>query len=150
MGPDTTHNLAFNAVKRIQVCKLHQNVQYKTIQYSKAFIPRAWSAGGPNLRFDTRQRTQFKRRNWPEIQIRIIQEAQLSPSDRVMRLVSSNLANYHATVQKLLIRQVLTKLMVWSWRISWRQWPAMCHKQTDDGRIVYITCIPTTCCGEIF
>ena len=25
-----------------------------------------------------------------------------------MRLVSSNLANYHATVQKLLIRQVLT------------------------------------------
>ena len=26
----------------------------------------------------------------------------------------------------------------------------MCHKQTDDGRVVYITCIPTTCCGEIF
>ena len=25
-----------------------------------------------------------------------------------------------------------------------------CHKQTDDARIVYITCIPTTCCGEIF
>ena len=40
------------------------------------------------------------------------QEAQLSPSDRAMRLVSSNLANYHATVQKLLIRQVLTKPMV--------------------------------------
>ena len=38
-----------------------------------------------------------------------IQEAQLSPSDRAMRLVSSNLANYHAAVQKLLIRQVLTK-----------------------------------------
>ena len=34
------------------------------------------------------------------------QEAQLSPSDPAMRLVSSNLANYHATVQKLLIRQV--------------------------------------------
>ena len=31
------------------------------------------------------------------------QEAQLSPSDRTMRLVSSNLANCHATVQKLLI-----------------------------------------------
>ena len=30
------------------------------------------------------------------------QEAQLSPSDRAMRLVSSNLANCHATVQKLL------------------------------------------------
>ena len=42
------------------------------------------------------------------------QEAQLSPSDGAMRLVSSrpNLANYHATVQKLLIRQVLTKPMV--------------------------------------
>jgi len=40
------------------------------------------------------------------------QEAQLSPSDRAMRLVSSNLANCHTTVQKLLIRQVLTKLMV--------------------------------------
>jgi len=40
------------------------------------------------------------------------QEAQLSPSDRAMRLDSSILANYHATVQKLLIRQVLTKPMV--------------------------------------
>ena len=49
------------------------------------------------------------------------QEPQLSPSDRAMRLVSSSLANYHATVQKLLVRQVLTKLMVWSWRFSWRQ-----------------------------
>ena len=28
-------------------------------------------------------------------------DAQLSPSDRAMRLVSSNLANYHTTVQKL-------------------------------------------------
>ena len=36
-------------------------------------------------------------------------EAPLSPTDRAMCLVSSNLANYHATVQKLLIRQVLTK-----------------------------------------
>jgi len=41
-----------------------------------------------------------------------IQEAQLSPSDRAMRLVSSNLASYHATVQKLLIRQVPIKPMV--------------------------------------
>jgi len=42
------------------------------------------------------------------------QEAQLSPSDHAMRLVSSNLASCHATVQKLLtgIRQILTKLMV--------------------------------------
>ena len=42
----------------------------------------------------------------------LLQKAQLSPSDRAMRLVSSNVANYHATVQKLLIRQVLTKPMV--------------------------------------
>ena len=27
---------------------------------------------------------------------------------------------------------------------------AKCHKQTDDGRVVYITCKPTTCGGEIF
>jgi len=40
------------------------------------------------------------------------QETQLSPMDRAMRLVSSNLASCHATVQKLLIRQVMTKLMV--------------------------------------
>ena len=42
----------------------------------------------------------------------INQEAQLSPSDRAMRLVSSTRANYHTTVQKLLIRQVLAKPMV--------------------------------------
>jgi len=37
---------------------------------------------------------------------------------------------------------------------SWRDWVGShclrCHKQNDDGRIVYITCILTTCCGEIF
>jgi len=49
------------------------------------------------------------------------QEAPLSPRDRAMRRVSWNLANCHATVQKLLIRQVLTKSMVWSWRFSRRQ-----------------------------
>ena len=88
----------------------------------------------------------------------VIDNAQLSPSDRAMRLVSSNLANCHATVQKLLIREVLTKLMVWSWRFSRRKcvmnnvhstmmrrsrFPLSlrCHNHTDDGRIVYITCI---------
>ena len=50
-----------------------------------------------------------------------LQEAQLSPRDRAMRCVNWNLANCHATVQKLLIRQVLTKLIVWSWRFSRRQ-----------------------------
>ena len=77
-----------------------------------------------------------------------IQEAQLSQRDRAMRCVNWNLANCQATVQKLLIRQVLTKLMVWSWRFSRRQcvidnvhstmtrWVGFhclkCHKQTDD------------------
>jgi len=95
------------------------------------------------------------------------QEAQLSPRDRAMRCVNWNLANCHATVQKLLLWQVLAKLMVWSWGFSRRQCvidnvhstmtrpsrfhlSQMCHKQTDDGRLVDITCIPTTCCGEIF
>ena len=44
--------------------------------------------------------------------IEVQQEAPLSPRDSAMRLVGSNLANYHATVQKLLIRQVLIKPMV--------------------------------------
>ena len=50
-----------------------------------------------------------------------LQEAQLSPRDRAMRRVNLNLANCDATVQKLLMRQVLTKSMVWSWRFSRRQ-----------------------------
>ena len=39
-------------------------------------------------------------------------DGSLSPSDRAMRLVFSNLANYLETVQKLLIRQVLTASMI--------------------------------------
>ena len=34
-----------------------------------------------------------------------------------MRRVSWNLASCHATVQKLLVRQVLNKLKLWSWRV---------------------------------
>jgi len=49
-----------------------------------------------------------------------LQEAPLSPRDRAMRRVNWNLANCHATVQKLLI-QVLTKSIIWSWRFSRRQ-----------------------------
>jgi len=44
----------------------------------------------------------------------ITQEAQLLPRDRVMRHVSWNLANCHATVQKSLVWQVLNKLTLWS------------------------------------
>ena len=43
-----------------------------------------------------------------------------------MRLVSSNLANCHATVQKLLIRQVLTKLDCMKLEVYSK---AMCHEQ---------------------
>jgi len=39
-----------------------------------------------------------------------IHEAQLSPRDRAMRRVSGNLANCHAIVQKLLVRQVLSQV----------------------------------------
>ena len=49
---------------------------------------------------------------------KIQQEAQLSPRDRAMRRVSWNLANCQATVQKILIRQVLNKSKLWSWRVK--------------------------------
>jgi len=61
---------------------------------------------GPSLRHCTRTYHALTCKNCER------QEAHLSPSDRAMRLVCSNLANYDATVQKLLIRQVLTKPMV--------------------------------------
>ena len=41
---------------------------------------------------------------------RKVQEAQLLPRDRAMRHVSLNLANCHATVQKLLVQQVLNQV----------------------------------------
>ena len=41
------------------------------------------------------------------------QEATLSPRDRAMRR-----ANCHTTVQKLIVRQVLNKLNLWSWRVT--------------------------------
>jgi len=50
--------------------------------------------------------------------ILVEQEAQLSLSDRAMRRVSWNVANYHATVQKLLVRQVLNKSKLWSWSVT--------------------------------
>ena len=93
------------------------------------------------------------------------QESKLSPRDRTMCRVSWNLANCHATVQKLLVWRVLNKSKLWSWRITVRQHVInictqhdaiesfslsyRCYKQTNDGRVVYITCIPTTC-GETF
>ena len=77
------------------------------------------------------------------------QEAQLSPRDRAMRRVNWNLANCHATVQILLIRQVLTKSMVWSWRFSRRQWviDEVHSTMTRPSRFHCLRCIinkPTT------
>ena len=54
--------------------------------------------------------------NFPCLYVRLLvcalkrQEAQLSPRDRAMLRVSWNLANCHATVQKLLVRQVLNQV----------------------------------------
>jgi len=45
------------------------------------------------------------------------QEALLSPRDRAMHRVSWTLANCHATMQKLLVRQVLNKSKLQSWRV---------------------------------
>ena len=45
-------------------------------------------------------------------------KTQLSPRDRAMRRVSWNLVNCHATVQKLLVRQVPNKSKLWSWRVT--------------------------------
>ena len=50
-----------------------------------------------------------------------VQEVQLSPRDRAMRRVSWNLAYCHATVQKLLVRQVLNKSKLWSQSVTVRQ-----------------------------
>ena len=60
---------------------------------------------------------------------------------------------------------LLNKSKLWSWKVKvgrcvtnmytqpWHEYLSLsyrCHKQTDDGRVVYFTRIPTTCCGEIF
>ena len=37
-----------------------------------------------------------------------------------MRRVSWNLGNCHATVQKLLVQQVLNKSKLWSWRVTYK------------------------------
>ena len=66
------------------------------------------------------------------------QEAQLSPRDRAMHRVSWNLANCHATVQKLLVRQVLDKSKVWSWRSSWRQCVINMCTQPWRDRVAFI------------
>jgi len=70
------------------------------------------------------------------------QEPQLSPRDRAMLRVSWNLANCHATVQKLIIRQVLTKSMVSSWRFSWRQCVInVCTQPRRDRVALIVSCV---------
>ena len=79
-----------------------------------------------------------------------VQKAQLSPRDRAMRRVNRNLANCHARVQKLRVRQDLNKSKLWSWRVKVGQCAINMCTQPGCGQVVYITCILTTCCGEIF
>ena len=94
------------------------------------------------------------------------QEAQLSLSDRAMRLVSSNLAiatqqcrnysydkswpNWWYEVGGLVGGNMSWTMCTQPWRDRVGSHCLRCHKQTDDGRVVYITCILTTCCGKIF
>ena len=54
------------------------------------------------------------------------QQAQLSPTDRAMRRVCWNLANCHATVQKLLVRQVLNQVSAVA------NWPARQNRAVDS------------------
>ena len=54
------------------------------------------------------------------------QEVQLSPRNRAMRRLSCNIANCHATVQKLLVRQVLNQLSAVANRLA-RQNRAVCN-----------------------
>ena len=56
-----------------------------------------------------------------------IQEAQLSPRDRAMRRVSWNLANCHATVQKLLVRKVLNQVSAVA------NWPVRQNRAVDSA-----------------
>ena len=100
-----------------------RQITMPTPHHSVFYRPDALLAAQPTASMHWRDEVNTCRYNWlcGSVVTKARQEAQLSPSNRAMRLVSSNLANCHATVQKLLIRQVLTKLMVWSWRFSQRQ-----------------------------
>jgi len=57
------------------------------------------------------------------------QEAQLSPMDRAMRRVSWSLANCHATVQKLLVRQVLNQVSAVA------SWPVRQNRAVDSASV---------------
>jgi len=81
------------------------------------------------------------------------QEAQLSQRDRAMRRVNWNLANCHATVQKLLVRQVLNKSKLWSWRVTVGRCVINMHTQPWRDRVastvlqVSLTNRPRASCG---
>ena len=85
------------------------------------------------------------------------------PHDASCKLKSCQLP---CNVQKLVVWQVLNKSKLWSWRVKvgrcvknmWTHRDATdslslsyrCHQETDDGQVVYITCIPTTCLWRDF
>jgi len=74
--------------------------------------------------------------NWRRC--RFVQEAQLSPKYRAMRRVSWNLANCHATVQKLLVRQVLNRSKLCSWRVTVGQCVINMYTQPWHDRVASI------------
>jgi len=64
-----------------------------------------------------------------------VREAQLSPRDRAMRRVSWNIANCHAAVQKLLVRQHLNQVSAVA------NWPVRQKRDVDSAwRSVRINC----------
>ena len=63
----------------------------------------------------------------PSVAYGLQQEAQLSPRNRAMRGVSWNLASCHATVQKLLVRQVLHQVSAVA------NWPARQNRAIDSA-----------------
>jgi len=60
---------------------------------------------------------------------------QLSPRDRAMRCVSWNYANCHATGQKLLVRQVMNKSKLRSWRVKVGRCVSLINMCTQPWRI---------------
>ena len=140
-----------------------QGLYFSGAKYLREIRPRSPRAGAPNAsavgqnrRLPTNNQLYLdKKLSYRRVTARCVLSVVILP------ITTQQCRNY------ILIRQVLTKPMVRSWRFSRLQCvinnvhstmtrPSRlplshrCHKQTDDGRVVYITCIPTTCCGEIF
>ena len=83
--------------------KQHNTIAQQGLYFSGAKYLREIRPGSPRAGAPNASAVGQNRRLPTNNQLLSRQKAQLSPSDRAMRFVSSNLANCHATVQKLLI-----------------------------------------------